>query len=453
MQGFDLTRRSGEVVELDTNLAALYSYVAGQRDDPARALALSDHAAAHLPEDNPFLRCLVAMNQGTALLNLGQPKAAADALREAIRLSAVVALDYFTLILTSLLGQVYEMQGQLQRAFDLHQEALTAATREGAQPAPFAGVAYLGMAEIFYEWNDLDNTRRCALEGIRLSESGDIVDTLLAGHLILGNVYLARGDLERAQTALTDTERFAAHHAHSYVSALIDDLKTRLWITRGDATYAFQWAHTSFGNLDENYDFVQESARLVIARVLLVEASGDPANSSDVLAQVVKLLKQVLDHAGAAGRSQNVIKVSVLQAIAFHLRGDDDEALSCLARALALAAPSGYIRTFVDEGAPMGKLLRQALLRDIEPTYVSRLLVATDEAANSPGNAALVEPLTDREIDVLRLIMAGLSNQEIADTLVIAVSTVKSHVNHIYGKLSVENRTQAVLKAQKLALL
>jgi DNA-binding CsgD family transcriptional regulator len=142
-------------------------------------------------------------------------------------------------------------------------------------------------------------------------------------------------------------------------------------------------------------------------------------------------------------------KASALQAVALHLQGDDDQALSSLARALALAEPSGYVRTFVDEGSPMSWLLRQALLRDIEPTYASRLLAAMDEAASLPANAALVEPRTDREIDVLRLIMAGLSNQEISDTLFIAVSTVKSHVNHMYGKLGVEHRTQAVLKAQE----
>jgi LuxR family maltose regulon positive regulatory protein len=309
------------------------------------------------------------------------------------------------------------------------------------------------MAEILYEWNDLDEARRCSLEGIRLSEVGDIVDTLLAGHLILGDVYLARGDLEQAQIALKDTEHFAARHAHRYVSALIDNLRTRLWIAQGDAPRAFQWARASLRDLGEDDDFTLEAARLVIARVLLVEASGDSPAASGALKEATGLLTQVLDHAGAAGRTHHVLKASAFLSIALHLRGDDDRALSSLARALALAEPAGYVRTFVDEGTPMGWLLRQALLRDIEPTYASRLLAAMDEVASSPGNAALVEPLTDREIDVLRLIMAGLTNQEIADTLFIAVSTVKSHVNHLYGKLGVENRTQAVLKTQELALL
>jgi len=132
-----------------------------------------------------------------------------------------------------------------------------------------------------------------------------------------------------------------------------------------------------------------------------------------------------------------------------------DRALSALCRALSLAEPEGYVRTFVDEGEPMAHLLRLSLSRGIAPDYVARLLAAFDQEIEPepPGMQSLVEPLTERELDVLRLIVAGLSNPEIADELVIAVSTVKTHINHIFGKLGVDRRTQAVARAQELSLL
>jgi LuxR family maltose regulon positive regulatory protein len=163
----------------------------------------------------------------------------------------------------------------------------------------------------------------------------------------------------------------------------------------------------------------------------------------------------LLEAAQAAGRTAHVIKVRALQALAYQAQGDDGRALSALEQALVLAAPEGYVRTFVDDGEPMARLLRRARAKGIAPEYVSRLLAAFGERtpAAAPLGQALVEPLTEREMEVLRLIAAGLSNREIGDELVVAVSTVKSHINHIYGKLDVKNRTRAVARARTLGLL
>jgi LuxR family maltose regulon positive regulatory protein len=168
----------------------------------------------------------------------------------------------------------------------------------------------------------------------------------------------------------------------------------------------------------------------------------------------MRLLANLLEAAEAGGYGGSAIKILVLQSLAFQSLGDLDRALSALSRALSLAEPEGYVRTFVDEGEPMARLLRLALSRGIAPDYAARLLAAFGQETEPtpPGRESLVEPLTKRELDVLRLVVAGLSNPEIADELVIAVSTVKTHINHIFGKLGVENRTQAVIKAQELAL-
>jgi LuxR family maltose regulon positive regulatory protein len=181
-------------------------------------------------------------------------------------------------------------------------------------------------------------------------------------------------------------------------------------------------------------------------RILL--ALGQPAEALPVLARL-------LEGAEKAGRIRSLIEILALQARALRARGDADQALSTLARALALAEPEGYVRTFLDEGEALARLLHRALMRGIAPGYVSELLAASGESTQpgAPVAQALVEGLTERETEVLRLIAAGLSNREIAQELVVAMSTVKSHINHIYGKLDVKNRTQAIARARTLGLL
>ena len=157
----------------------------------------------------------------------------------------------------------------------------------------------------------------------------------------------------------------------------------------------------------------------------------------------------------ASGRRGHEIKLLVLQALTVQAYARDARRLSLLEEALSLGEPEGYVRTFIDEGEPMGQLLRDALSQGVKPGYVARLLAALgdEERGASPVLDSLTEPLTEREMDVLHRLVAGLSNPEIAEELFIALSTVKSHVNHIYGKLGVTRRTEAVACAYELGLL
>ena len=187
--------------------------------------------------------------------------------------------------------------------------------------------------------------------------------------------------------------------------------------------------------------YLRELEHIPLVRLLIAQGKLDGA---------LQMSKRLLDATQSAGRVSRLIKVLVLQALAFQVAGDTGRTLLALGRALSLAEPEGYVRTFVDEGAPMAALLRQALSQGIAPHYASRLLAALKVPAVTQP---LVEPLTPRELEVLRLIAAGLRNQEIADQLVISMPTVKRHISNVYTKLDVHSRTQALARARELDLV
>jgi LuxR family maltose regulon positive regulatory protein len=223
---------------------------------------------------------------------------------------------------------------------------------------------------------------------------------------------------------------------------------------------ALQWLHDSGLHPDDTPTGAAEAAYLVLARVLNArrrEHAGTPSPRS--------ILRQLLQTAERAGRTRSVVEINCLAALAWHAEGDVPQALVALENALAAAEPEGYVRLFLDEGPPMAALLRLAAARRIHRDYVARLLevcsgeipttsfAGADGSGRSDGQLMQGEPLTDRELEVLRLLAAGLSNAEIADRLVVSLNTVKTHARSIFGKLHVESRTQAVARARELHLL
>jgi LuxR family maltose regulon positive regulatory protein len=449
LQDIDVQQVQGEV-------AAVRAYVATARGEASRAIELAHLALGLLPEEKWFSRGIVALSLGLAHQSSGELAAASRALAEAISLSRAADQTYMTLVATTTLGRVQERQGLLCQAMATYQEASEMASGSGSQPAPFAGMAHVGIAEVLCEWNDLDNAMRYAMDGIELSELGGFVLYLLAGHAILARVHWARGEVNSALEVIQKAERLAQRYGYAYLTAVVAELRSRLWLAQGNLAAASRWAQEHRWSPGDRLDSAREVEQMAVARVLIAHEKPGEA---------LQLLTRLLEAAQAAARMGSAIKILTLQALAFQAQGEMEESMSALERALSLAEPEGYVRTFVDEGEPMARLLsqilvaqrkgRQALSRGIAPSYVAGLLAAFGQEAElaSPAMESLVEPLTERELEVLRLIVAGLSNSEIAEGLVIAVSTVKSHVNHIYGKLGVESRTQAVARAQELALL
>ncbi len=224
-------------------------------------------------------------------------------------------------------------------------------------------------------------------------------------------------------------------------------MKTRIWIAQGRLGDALDWARAQGLTAEDDLSYLREYEHVTLARILLAQASSDRTD------QTARFLKRLLNAAEAGGRMRSAIEILVLQSLAHQQRGDLSAARAPLERALALAEPEGYVRIFVDEGEPMRQLLRKA----DASAYARRLLNAFGEPAQLPSAPAqlstLAEPLTAREIEVLRLIAAGMRNQEIADRLFVSLPTIKRHVANAYGKLGVSHRTEAVARANELNLL
>jgi LuxR family maltose regulon positive regulatory protein len=222
--------------------------------------------------------------------------------------------------------------------------------------------------------------------------------------------------------------------------------QARLWLAQGNLEAASRWAQASGLSVDDAPSFHREAGHLTLARILVAQGKPDAA---------VRLLMRLLKAAESTERWGSAIEALLLLALTQHKKTEPDRALHALERALSLAEPEGYVRIFVDEGAPMAELLRQAAERGIAPGYVQELLSAFDASGPAEPRHAqpLIEPLSDREIEVLRLAAAGLSNREIAEQLYVSINTVKAHTKSVYRKLDAHNRTQAINRAQELGLL
>jgi LuxR family maltose regulon positive regulatory protein len=329
------------------------------------------------------------------------------------------------------------------------------------------------MGALFYEWNDLEVAKRHLKQGVEQSKLWGNADTLASGYVTLAKVLEAQADLEGARDALQEAEQTVQRHTVTPpTAARVAASWPRLWLAskRENLAAATHWAKERGLSADEPVGLLREFEHITLARVLMAQGKQ---GLQEALASALGLLVRLGDAAQAAGRTRSVIEILALQALALQAQGEAAQALQVLERALSLAEPEGYVRTFVDEGPAMAELLRNAASCGTATEYVSKLLTAFgqqtpdkrqmtktslpasvfDPQSEAARDSSLIEPLSERELEVLRLIAAGLSNQGIAEELVIALGTVKAHTSNIYGKLGVRSRTQAIARAKELKLL
>jgi LuxR family maltose regulon positive regulatory protein len=371
---------------------------------------------------------------------------------------------YVNLIAMAVQANTYVAQGKLSQALNLFQEAIeTGLAQNRGQPYPPAGYAYAGLGQLFYERNDLDAAEGHLTRAVELGELMADWSMMRRGLLPLAWLRQMQGDTAAAQSLWQRALNVVQQAESKRVEAQLMTHQARLWLAQVAASpgnqsalsAAGEWADTYRGSQPDPRSYPQVLPLMTLAWVELAHGRRDRA---------LEPLEPLAKVAAAEGWIDNLIKILALQALAQVAEGDSASALNTLNRAFDLAAPEGYVRTFIDYGPPMQVLLRQAANRGLAQGYVSKLLAAfpadeLDETpsplppAGTPAQQPLVEPLTEREMAILRLMAADLSNREIADELYLSVNTVKWYSTHIYGKLGVHRRADAVSRGRELGIL
>jgi LuxR family transcriptional regulator, maltose regulon positive regulatory protein len=355
------------------------------------------------------------------------------------------------------LGRVQQAQGRLSAALATFGHAV-----QHADQTTTGGMGHVGLADVLRERGELDAALDHAAMGVAFCKRFSYVQWLVTALISQAWIHQVRGDHAAAMAAISEADQ--AMPTREVVADVVFPVAVgaRLLLTQGKVAAAASWVQARNLDIDDEPSYAREREYLVLVRVLLATGASDRA---------LRLLERWTPLAVTQGRTGSVIELTALRALAYAACEDEPAALAALGEALALAAPEGYLRVFVDEGAPMAKLFRKLLTGEqleepaaspVSRDYLNRLAVAFEQAgapilprARRGGMVipGLTEHLTRRELDVLGLLAAGQSNQEIADELVITLDTVKTHVTHILDKLGAGNRTQAVTRARELGLL
>jgi LuxR family maltose regulon positive regulatory protein len=453
--------------------------------DLARCAALSHQALDLLPETE-YMWLVARLNAAYAFLVNGEVTPATERhLAEVIALIRPTHNSYILLRGMTLLARLQALQGRLKQAAATYQEAAQVAPEQlGVQVVLNSSIYYFGLGDVLREWNELEAADHHLKQGLDMLNGAMAIEAEVAtlGYTALARLKQAQGDGDGALATLRALAELARQrHVFPPLIERGTALQARLQLMQGDLEAASGWVERRGLTADdpECISYLHEMEYLTLVRVLIAlgKSEGRVRKAEDTvihpspqafiphpLEDALRVLDQLLPTAEANDRTSSIIEILNLRALALQAQGNLPEALAALERALMLAEPAGYVRIFVDEGKPMAELLsrlnasfdgktpREQVLKD----YVHKLLgsfgigVGVQVASSTP---LLAELLSDREVEVLRLVAAGLTNKQIAHQLVIALGTAKRHTINIYGKLGVSNRTQAVARARELNLL
>jgi LuxR family maltose regulon positive regulatory protein len=448
--------RLGEVV-------TFRAVVQSNEKDGHTALPLCQQALALLSADNFQARAFVgwARNRALYLSAANDAVAAVESGRQSY--SFAQASGKTTLAIGAMGAVAIYMRGagQLHEIHRLTEQAIQLATQPGGLVLPDVCWPTIWQAEVLREWNQLDEALQLVEKAISLSPQTTTIVSIsysIFGYAVLIRIALSRGELEMARSTLQQYERFCMNMNqpfYGFVHSLFTVVdQVRLWLACGELDRATRWAEELDSGERYGTPFAREREETARACVHLAKAQPDMA---------LQRLEPGLERATTGKRWANVIEIRLLQALAHQMCHEVPQALEALSEAIRLAEPEGYIRTFVDEGAPMEALLYQLRKRERKygPTpYLDTLLTAFQQESLARAQAReatkiqpLAEPLSKRELEVLQLLAGGASNQEIAQELVVVIDTVKRHISHIFSKLGVQNRVQAVRQARELGLL
>jgi LuxR family maltose regulon positive regulatory protein len=446
-------RSDGDRLRLVGRAATIRAYLASYSGDNAGTIQYAHRALDNLPAGDYLWRSAALIALGDAFANQGETYAAYEARSDTLATSKAAGDIYLLLIANMRLAETLRQRGKLKQITRLCKQQMQYAEESGLSKTVVTGWLLAIWGEVLAEINQLDEAIHRAKNGAELTERGRDVAMIGWSNLCLIRVLFSMGELSGAERVIRKMNIIAREHDMPiWVPAQMNAWQARIWLAQDKLEDVSHWVRECGLDIHETPTYVHEMETIVLARLLIAQGRLDEAAG---------LLRRLLDNAEDGGRISRVIEILMLQALAWQAKDDTTQAMNTLERALALAEPGGFIRIFVDEGAPMAHLLYEALDHGIAPNYVRRLLAAfpsaeaeqTDQKKSQARALELVEPLSEREIEVLQLIAEGLTNQEIAARLYLSLNTVKVHSRNIYGKLGVNNRTQAVARAGGLGIL
>lgn len=457
----EVERRVRAAADDDTRLhlarvMAMRCFAACYNNDLVPAEVFAFQALQELPDEEIDLRQGVNGSLGDIYRRHGRwEEARACYLKSLNRTLTTHEKDMYQIQSVEALGALADLdliQGRLQGAATYWRQALEIiGEREdwGGFPLPLIGWVCTRLGEILYEWNQLDEANQYLARGLQRSELGGDVRGMIAGYLLAARLKLTAGDLAASGDYLERARPLLRNAAFPDWSGRFGRMRLEFLLAHHRLHAAVEWADEMMRSDGREEGPDSEAARWAMARALVAEGN----NAS--LTRALALLDRILPAASEEGRIGVAIEALALRCLIHWRRGEQAIALSDLERALRLAEPEGYLRLFADLGLPMARLLQEARSRNVRREYVEKLLVAfrDDSLLSTSTPGTLPEPLSQREQEVLRLMVAGLTNREIAETLVISPETVKKHTGSIYTKLGVGNRTEAAARARELDLL
>jgi LuxR family maltose regulon positive regulatory protein len=447
---------SPEYLALRGEAAALLTGIITYYNDPPRIIREAQEALKYLPDDNLISRARVFIALGTAYAYSDEIQQATQNYQKARDIALKAGNPFLGAAAIEMLAgmQIYHQGGLRGAAQNLEQILELGRTKDGSYQ-PFTGTAHTLLAEVNIEWNNLDAAARLLETGVGLIQKGGIQYSLTHTNCTKARLKIALGEMESALEALRDAE--TASKSSPLMHILIHNYacQVKFALGMGDIETASRWAKADSTvmkyEIPKNLpNYLCEVQKIALAHVFLAQGEMEKA---------LETLNDIYIQAETAGRMRHIVEICLLKAIALKELGRSEDAFAAFENCIALAEPEGYVRLFLEAGETIVDLLK--MVRGRHEEYVSELLASFDgqkvkvesDAVHRPGGEELVESLTEREMEVLRLMCEGYSNQDIADEIIVSVNTVKKHTSNIYGKLGVRNRAQAVLRAHEIELI
>jgi LuxR family maltose regulon positive regulatory protein len=434
-----------EVNELLGAIATIRSTIGAWQGKTRRTIEISQWALKRFPEGNLTYRSILEWNLAFASRIAGDVNTAEQAYLGAIEDGQASGNYVITLNATEGLAELYAVMGQLRKAEKTFRRVFQFGDEYRMTYSVAFGAARIGLAEVMRQWNKLDTAVKHLQQGFEICEKWGALD-LVKAHVCLARIKMAQGDSSGAMEAIQKAIDLAKERGQRFRGGVAVATRVRLWLARGEIEKAGRWAQERGAYCEDDLGELNELESIVLARVWLAQGKQEEA---------LTLLDKLLYNAELVKRTGNVIEIRLLQAMAWQAENKLDRAVAFLEKALALAEKEGFIQVFLDQGPAMELVLDRVIKKRGVRSQYARLVVTSQAppASRSLPQSKLVEPLSEREIEVLQLIANGHSNREIGERLFITTGTVKRHITNIYGKLGVRSRTQAIAQARELDIL